>query len=123
MMPSFMLLTSNLFRQKVKLHLKLATSGYNKNLTFILFYLFIYFWLCWIFVSVRGLPLVVASRGHSSSRCAGLSLSRPLLLRRTGSRRAGSVIVSLAFLYSNFTGNLQPELKYKKKKKIQIVTC
>ena len=33
-------------------------------------------------------------RGHSSSRCAGVSLSRPLLLRSTGSRRAGSVIVA-----------------------------
>ena len=56
-------------------------------------YLFIYLWLCWVFVSVRGLSLV-ASGGHSSSRCAGLSLSRPLLLRRTGSRRAGSVVVA-----------------------------
>ena len=44
---------------------------------------------CWVFV-----PLVVASRGHSSLRCAGLSLSWPLLLRSTGSRRAGSVIVA-----------------------------
>ena len=58
------------------------------------FYLFIYFWLCWVFVSVRGLSLVAASGGHSSSRCAGLSLSRPLLLRSTGSRRSGSVIVA-----------------------------
>ena len=33
-------------------------------------------------------------RGHSSSRCTGLSLSRPLLLWSTGSRRAGSVIVA-----------------------------
>ena len=57
-------------------------------------YLFIYFWLCWVFVSVRGLSLVVASGGHSSSRCAGLSLSRPLLLRSTGSRRTGSVAVA-----------------------------
>ena len=48
-------------------------------------YLFIYFWLCWVFVSVRGLSLVVASGGHSSSRCAGLSLLWPLLLRSTGS--------------------------------------
>ena len=56
--------------------------------------LFIYLWLCWVFVSVRGLSLVVASGGHSSSRCAGLSLSRPLLLRSTGSRRAGSAIVA-----------------------------
>ena len=57
-------------------------------------YLFIYFWLCWVFVSVLGLSLVAASGGHSSSQCAGLSLSRPLLLRSTGSRRAGSVIVA-----------------------------
>ena len=57
-------------------------------------YLFIYLWLCWVFISVRGLSPVVASGGRSSSRCAGLSLSRPLLLRSTGSRRAGSVIVA-----------------------------
>ena len=57
-------------------------------------YLFIYFWLCWVFVSVQGLSLVVESGGHSSSWCAGLSLSRPLLLRSTGSRHAGSVIVA-----------------------------
>ena len=57
-------------------------------------YLFIYLWLCLVFVSVRGLSLVAASGGHSSSRCAGLSLSRPLLLRSTGSRRAGSAIVA-----------------------------
>ena len=56
--------------------------------------LFIYLWLCWVFVSVRGLSPVVASGGHSSSRCAGLSPSRPLLLRSTGSRCAGSVIVA-----------------------------
>ena len=57
-------------------------------------YLFIYFWLYWVFVSVRGVSLVAASGGHSSSRCVGLSLSRPLLLRGTGSRRAGSVAVA-----------------------------
>ena len=42
----------------------------------------------------EGFLLVVASGGHSSSRCAGLSLSRPLLLRSTGSRCAGSAIVA-----------------------------
>ena len=62
--------------------------------SFFFFYLFIYLWLCWVFVSVRGLSVVAASGGHSSSRCAGLSLSRPLLLRSTGSRRAGSAIVA-----------------------------
>ena len=56
--------------------------------------LFIYLWLCWVFVSVRGLSLVAASGGHSSSRCAGLSPSRPLSLRSTGSRHAGPAIVA-----------------------------
>ena len=61
---------------------------------YVFIYLFIYLWLCWVFVSVRGLSLVAASGGHSSSRCAGLSLSRPLLLWSTGSRRAGSAVVA-----------------------------
>ena len=43
---------------------------------------------------MRGLSLAVASGGHSSSRCTGLSPSRPLLLWSTGSRRAGSVVVA-----------------------------
>ena len=64
------------------------------TILFFFFNLFIYFWLCWVFVSVRGLSPVAASGGHSSSRCAGLSLSRPLLLRSTGSRHAGSVVVA-----------------------------
>ena len=58
------------------------------------FFFFNLFWLCWVFVSVRGLSPVAASGGHSSSRCAGLSLSWPLLLRSTGSRHAGSVVVA-----------------------------
>ena len=58
-------------------------------------YLFIlFFWLCWVFVSMRGLSLVVASGGHSSLWCVGFSLSRPLLLRGTGSRHAGSVVAA-----------------------------
>ena len=56
--------------------------------------LFIYFCLCQVFVSVRGLSLVAASGDHSSSRCVGLSLSWPLLLQSTGSRHAGSVVVA-----------------------------
>ena len=50
--------------------------------------------MCWVFVSVRGPSPAAASGGHSSPRCAGLSPSRPLLLRSTGSRRAGSVVVA-----------------------------
>ena len=77
-------------------HLNVPTSVRGKcmNMAPELPYLFIYLWLCWVFVSVRGLSLVVASGGHSSSRRAGPSLSRPLLLRSTGSRRAGSAIVA-----------------------------
>ena len=43
------------------------------KVTFIYFYLFIYFWLCWVFVSVQGLSPVAASGSHSSSWCTGLS--------------------------------------------------
>ena len=72
----------------------LSPLGVHTFIFFSLIYLFIYFWLCWVFVSVRGLSLVAASGGHSSSRCVGLSLSRPLLLRSTGSRRTSSVVVA-----------------------------
>ena len=65
----------------------------NSGFFCVCFFLF-FLWLCWVFVSVRGLSLVAASGGHSSPQRAGLSLSRPLLLRSTGSRRAGSVVVA-----------------------------
>ena len=54
-----------------------------------LFFKFIYFWLCWVFVAVRGLSLVVVSRGYSSLQCRGFSLRWLLLLRSTGSRCVG----------------------------------
>ena len=74
---------------------KLAKSFFQLLLhNFFFINLFIYFWLCWVFVSVQGLSPVAVSGGHSSSRCVGLSLSRPLPLRSTGSRRAGSVVVA-----------------------------
>ena len=40
--------------------------------SYLFIYYYIYFWLCWVFVSVQGLSPVVASGGYSSSRCAGL---------------------------------------------------
>ena len=55
---------------------------------------------------MRGLSLVVASGDHSSSRCAGLSLSRTLLLRSRGSTRAGSAIVAYGPSRSVACGNL-----------------
>ena len=80
----------------------LTHRNHSKSIIYITVHSFLFFFkrwlidwlLCWVFVSVLGLSLVAASRGHSSSWCAGLSLSRPLLLRSTGSRRAGSVIVA-----------------------------
>ena len=66
----------------------------NYLIHFFFFNLFIYLWLCWVFVSVRGLSPVAASGGHSSSRCADLSLSQAPLLWSTGCRRAGSAIVA-----------------------------
>ena len=58
-------------------------------LTLFYFYLFIYFWWRWVSVAARGLSLVAASGGHSSLQCAAFSLRWLLLLRSTGSRRAG----------------------------------
>ena len=43
-------------------------------LKFIYFYFIIYFWLRWVFVAARRLPLVAESGGYSSLRCAGFSL-------------------------------------------------
>ena len=51
--------------------------------------LFIYFWLCWVFVAARGLSLLAASGGYSLLQCAGFSLSWLLLLQKAGSRHVG----------------------------------
>ena len=51
----------------------------NLSITSFFFKLFFYFWLCWVFVSVRGFSLVAASggatlhRGARASHCCGLS--------------------------------------------------
>ena len=72
-----------------------AVQGHSRFFFLLFFFnIFIYFCMCWVLVSVQGLSPVVASGGHSSSRCAGFSLSRPLPLRSTGSRRVGSVVVA-----------------------------
>ena len=54
------------------------------------FILFIYFWLCCVFVAACRLsPVAVNRGGYSSLWCAGFSLRWLLLLQSTGSRRAG----------------------------------
>ena len=55
---------------------------------FILLFIY-YFWLCWVFVAVPRLSLVVANGGCSSLRCASFSLQWLLLLWSTGSRCTG----------------------------------
>ena len=79
------------FRCKVRLFIWDFSCFFSFILKFIYF---IYLWLCWVLASVLGPSPVVASGGHSSSRCTGLSPSRPLPLWSTGSRCAGSAIVA-----------------------------
>ena len=60
-------------------HIVKGVDLYLFILNFGFIYLFIYLWLCWVFVSVRGLSLVAASGGHSSLRCAGLIIAASLV--------------------------------------------
>ena len=61
---------------------------------YLFIYLFIY-WLCWVFAAAWGLfSPVAAIGGYSLLPCAGFSLRWLLLLRSTGSRHAGSVVVA-----------------------------
>ena len=61
------------------------------NTCYLLFlkYKFIYFWLRWVFVAVRGLSLVVSSGGYSSLWCTGFSLRWLLSLQSMSSRCVG----------------------------------
>ena len=75
-----------------------STWGPAAKLFFVLSEFFFFFFLIFGCVGssflCEGFSLAAASGGHSSSWCAGLSPSRPLSLRSTGSRCAGSVIVA-----------------------------
>ena len=75
-------------------HLETGTSPQrDKNIDFLkinlFIILFIYLWLCWVFIAVRGLSLVVASGGYSSLRCVGFSLRWLPQLQSMGSRCTG----------------------------------
>ena len=54
--------------------------------TWLSFYLFIYFWLCWVFVDTRRASLIVVNRGYSLLWCIGFSLQWLLLLQSMDSR-------------------------------------
>ena len=62
---------------------------FQKGGAFLCFFNFIYFWLRWVFVAVRELSLVAASRGYASLRCMSFSLRWLLLLRSPACRRVG----------------------------------
>ena len=67
----------------------LINTCYCPFFSFFLINLFIYFWLRWIFVAVRGFSAVAASRGYCFIVVCRLLIAWPLLLRSSGSRRAG----------------------------------
>ena len=92
----FLHLTPNNFKWPIFSLLILSSSFFfnREHFLFSNFIYLFYLWLCWVFVSVRGLSPVVASGGHSSSRCVGLSPPWPVSLWSTGSRRAGPAIVA-----------------------------
>ena len=59
---------------------------------------FFFFWLCWVFVAVRALSLVVEGRDYSWLWYLGFSLWWFLLLLSTGSRvHLGSAVAAVGF--------------------------
>ena len=90
-------------------HQKLPSNFFF--LFFFFKYLFFYLWLCWVFVSVQGLSLVVASGGHSWWRSAGLSLSRPLVAEHRLQTRRLSSCGSRAELLRGMWGLPRPGLE------------
>ena len=54
-----------------------------------IYFIYVYFWLCWVFVAVHGLSLVAVNGGYSSLRHVGFSLWWLLLLWSTSSRHTG----------------------------------
>ena len=70
------------------LNFKYPNTIFFKIYLFIKF-IYLFIWLHWVFVAMRGLSLVAASGGYSLLQCAGFSLRWLLLLQSTGSRHAG----------------------------------
>ena len=74
----------------VETYINVSSADLFENGTFVTFFfnLFIYFWLHWDFVVVRGFSLVAESGVYSSLQCVGFSL-RWLLLWSMDSRHTG----------------------------------
>ena len=92
------------------LYLDVFLSEHNQiclllfSFVFLIFKKTLFFWLRWVFIAARGLSLVAASWGYSLLWCACFSLQWLLLLRSTGSRRAGSVVVAHGLSCSSACG-------------------
>ena len=67
----------------------MESEGRRSN---ILFQFIFYFWLCWAFIAVWGLSLVVVSGGYSSLRYSGFLLQWLLLLGAQALGARGSVV-------------------------------
>ena len=77
---------------------KVLSSPTRPIVSFFFFKLFIYLfiWLCWVFVAACGLfSLVVASRGYSSLWCMGFSLGGFSCCRARALGARASVVVAL----------------------------
>ena len=78
--------------------LRSAPPSENTCDLFLIFKRLIYLWLCWVFIAVRGLSLVIACRGFSLAAVCGLLIAvashrSDFSVRSTNSRRAGSGLV------------------------------
>ena len=69
----------------------------RKLRSFSVFYLFIHFGLCWVFVAEHSLCLTVASGGYSPGALRGLLTDWLLLLPSTVSRHMGSAVAVPGF--------------------------
>ena len=66
-----------------------AIWAWGFSLYFIIIMLFIYFWLCWVFLAARGLSLVAGSGGYSSLWCAGFFTAVASLVAEHGLQAHG----------------------------------
>ena len=92
------------FQVKLKVH-KILIFSYNYYFKSV----FIYFWLGWVFIALRGLSVVVASRGYSSLRCAGFLLQWCPSMWTTGSRALSRQLWHTGLVASRHVGYDLPD--------------
>ena len=85
---------------------KSILSKFMAIILFKSFYLFIYFWLCWVCFAALEFPLVASIGSYSLVAALGLGFSFQwlLLLQSTGSKAGGSVVAVLRLSCSVVSG-------------------